>query len=60
VCIVVRGWDGSAVVADGGVIAVVVRYPAAMQTVVRTKLRYGDNVIDKLCLRVDNALKYDL
>ena len=56
VSIVIRGWDGNQVSSEGGMIAVLIRYPAMMQTVVRTKLQLGDDIIDKLYARVDRDL----
>jgi hypothetical protein len=59
VSIVIRGWIGDAVGAEGGVVAVVVRFPTTMQVVVSAKLGEGDNIIDELRDAVDNALKID-
>jgi hypothetical protein len=59
ISIAVRCWDGDAVGAEGGAIAIVVRFPAQMQIVVSTKLGEGDNVIERLRAAVDKALKFD-
>lgn len=56
----IRESNGSELVAEGGGVAVLVRYPAAMQTVVRAKLVSRDDVIDELCIEVDSLLKFDV
>jgi hypothetical protein len=59
ISIAVRDWNGDAVGAEGGAIAIVVRFPAQMQIVLCTKLREGENVIKRLRAAVDSALKLD-
>lgn len=48
---------GGAVAEERGVVNVAVRYPAAMQSVVRVILHPSDNVIDELYMRVEKTLK---
>jgi hypothetical protein len=59
ISIAVRGWNGDAVGAEGGAIAIVVRFHAQMQIVLCTKLREGYNVIKRLRAAIDGALKFD-
>ncbi|KAI8931947.1 hypothetical protein NX059_010848 [Plenodomus lindquistii] len=56
VFVVMRGWTGDGVEANGGALAVLARYPEATMGVVKVKLDVGANVMDTLCAKVDDML----